>query len=76
MPDLISLPQHVVSRGHPVFFWIPAFAGMTTLGIFIATIIMLHRASVLFEHHFDRSKDLHYITHICVPFSAGSAPAQ
>ena len=29
MPDLISLPRQVLSRGHPVFSWIPASAGMT-----------------------------------------------
>jgi len=29
MSDLISLPRHLFGRGHPVSFWIPAFAGMT-----------------------------------------------
>jgi len=36
MPDLINLPRQVLSRGHPVFAWIPAFAGMTILGYLIA----------------------------------------
>jgi len=36
---LISLLRQVVSRGHPVFFWIPAFAGMTALSYLIAEVI-------------------------------------
>ena len=39
MPDLISLPRQVVSRGHPVYFWIPASAGMTTVGYLTAGVI-------------------------------------
>jgi hypothetical protein len=37
---LISLPRQVVSQGHPVFFWIPASAGMTTLRHLTAGLVM------------------------------------
>jgi len=38
---MISLPRQVVSRGHPVSFWIPAFAGMTTVTYLIAMSLSL-----------------------------------
>jgi hypothetical protein len=49
MPDLISLPRQVVSRGHPVFFWIPAYAGMTTLRYLTAGVINNERLVKLHE---------------------------
>ena len=45
MPDLISLPRQVLSRGHPVRTWIPpgvdpGFAGMTIIMYLIAGVII------------------------------------
>jgi hypothetical protein len=37
MPDSISLPSHVASRGHPEIYWIPASAGMTAARGFVVS---------------------------------------
>jgi len=40
MPDVRSLSRHGLSRGHPVFSWIPAFAGMTLCAIIMTLCII------------------------------------